>query len=70
MDTLKLMDYVKYDFGFMFAYSERPGTMAAKKINDNIDENIKKKRLNEIIKKQQKHSLYRTQQYLGKMFAF
>ena len=66
-DTLKLMDYVKYDFGFMFAYSERPGTMAAKKINDNIDENIKKKRLNEIIKKQQKHSLYRTQQYLGKI---
>ena len=66
-DTLKLMDYVKYDFGFMFAYSERPGTMAAKKINDNIDEKIKKKRLNEIIKKQQKHSLYRTKQYLGKI---
>ena len=66
MDTLKLMDYVKYDFGFMFAYSERPGTMAAKKINDDIEENIKKKRLNQIIKKQQKHSLYRTQQYLGK----
>ena len=66
METLKLMDYVKYDFGFMFAYSERPGTMAAKKINDDIEENIKKKRLNQIIKKQQKHSLYRTQQYLGK----
>ena len=66
-DTLKLMDYVKYDFGFMFAYSERPGTVAAKKINDNIDDKIKKKRLNEIIKKQQKHSLYRTQQYLGKI---
>ena len=67
METLKLMDYVKYDFGFMFAYSERPGTMAAKKINDDIEENIKKKRLNQIIKKQQKHSLYRTQQYLGKI---
>ena len=66
-DTLKLMDYVKYDFGFMFAYSERPGTVAAKKINDNIDDKIKRKRLNEIIKKQQKHSLYRTQQYLGKI---
>ena len=61
------MDYVKYDFGFMFAYSERPGTMAAKKINDDIEDNIKKERLNEIIKKQQKHSLYRTQQYLGKI---
>ena len=67
METLKLMDYVKYDFGFMFAYSERPGTMAAKKMNNDIDENIKKKRLNQIIKKQQKHSLYRTQQYLGKI---
>ena len=66
-DTLKLMDYVKYDFGFMFAYSERPGTLAAKRINDDVDENIKKKRLNEIIKKQQKHSLYRTQQYLDKI---
>ena len=66
-DTLKLMDYVKYDFGFMFAYSERPGTLAAKRINDDVDENIKKKRLNEIIKKQQKHSLYRTQQFVGKI---
>ena len=55
-DTLKLMDYVKYDFGFMFAYSERPGTVAAK-INDNIDENIKKKRLNEIIKNSKTQSL-------------
>ena len=54
------MDYVKYDFGFMFAYSERPGTLAAKKISDDIEDNIKKERLNEIIKKQQKHSLYRS----------
>ena len=67
LNTLKLMDYVKYDFGFMFAYSERPGTLAAKKVSDDIEDNIKKERLNEIIKKQQKHSLYRTQQYLGKI---
>ena len=67
LNTLKLMDYVKYDFGFMFAYSERPGTVASKKISDDIEDNIKKERLNEIIKKQQKHSLYRTQQYLGKI---
>ncbi len=67
LNTLKLMDYVKYDFGFMFAYSERPGTLAAKKISDDIEDNIKKERLNEIIKKQQKHSLYRSQQYLGKI---
>ena len=36
LDTLKLMDYVKYDFGFMFKYSERPGTLAAKKFDDNV----------------------------------
>ena len=42
-DTLSLMDYVKYDFGFMFAYSERPGTLAARKFEDNIPEATKKK---------------------------
>ena len=41
-DTLELMDYVKYDFGFMFAYSERPGTLAARKIKDDIPEKVKK----------------------------
>ena len=41
-DTLSLMEYVKYDFGFMFAYSERPGTLAAKKIEDDIPEPTKK----------------------------
>jgi len=65
-DTLSLMEYVKYDFGFMFAYSERPGTLAAKKMKDNVPTAIKKRRLNEIIKLQQKHGLYRMQQFLGK----
>ena len=65
-DTLDLMDYVKYDFGFMFAYSERPGTLAARKIEDDVPESVKKRRLNEIIQKQQAHSLYRTQEFLGK----
>ena len=65
-DTLDLMDYVKYDFGFMFAYSERPGTLAARKIKDDVPEEIKKKRLQEIIQKQQEHSLFRNQQYVGK----
>ncbi|MGD2005443.1 MAG: tRNA (N6-isopentenyl adenosine(37)-C2)-methylthiotransferase MiaB, partial [Flavobacteriaceae bacterium] len=57
-DTLSLMDYVKYDFGFMFAYSERPGTLAARKMPDEVPTEIKKRRLNEIIALQQKHSLY------------
>ncbi|WP_353778214.1 tRNA (N6-isopentenyl adenosine(37)-C2)-methylthiotransferase MiaB [Winogradskyella sp. 3972H.M.0a.05] len=66
-DTLSLMEYVKYDFGFMFAYSERPGTMAARKMEDDIPEDVKKRRLNEIIQLQQRHSLYRTQEHLGKV---
>ncbi|MEO9512617.1 MAG: tRNA (N6-isopentenyl adenosine(37)-C2)-methylthiotransferase MiaB [Flavobacteriaceae bacterium] len=66
-DTLSLMEYVKYDFGFMFAYSERPGTLAARKLDDDIPDETKKRRLTEIIALQQKHSLYRTQQHLGKI---
>ncbi|MCX2679980.1 tRNA (N6-isopentenyl adenosine(37)-C2)-methylthiotransferase MiaB [Galbibacter sp. EGI 63066] len=65
-DTLSLMEYVKYDFGFMFAYSERPGTLAERKMEDDIPEDVKKRRLTEIINLQQKHALYRTQQHLGK----
>ncbi len=66
-DTLSLMEYVKYDFGFMFAYSERPGTLAARKLEDDIPQEIKKRRLQEIIALQQKHGLYRTQQHVGKV---
>jgi tRNA-2-methylthio-N6-dimethylallyladenosine synthase len=64
-DTLSLMEYVKYDFGFMFAYSERPGTLAARKIEDNVPEETKKKRLSQIIEKQQQHSRIRTEAFLG-----
>ena len=60
------MKYVKYDFGFMFAYSERPGTLAAKKMPDDVPFDVKKRRLQEIIDLQQEHSLYRTKQHLGK----
>ena len=64
-DTLSLMEYVKYDFGFMFMYSERPGTMAARKLEDDIPTEVKKRRLTEIINMQQKHSAYRTKQFVG-----
>ena len=64
-DTLSLMEYVKYDFGFMFAYSKRPGTLAARKIVDDVPEEVKKRRLTEIIDLQQAHSLYRTQAQVG-----
>ncbi|PQJ69373.1 MULTISPECIES: tRNA (N6-isopentenyl adenosine(37)-C2)-methylthiotransferase MiaB [Polaribacter] len=69
-DTLELMKYVKYDFGFMFAYSERPGTLAAKKMKDDVPFETKKRRLQEIIDLQQEHALYRTQQHLGKVEEF
>ncbi|MFV0238267.1 MAG: tRNA (N6-isopentenyl adenosine(37)-C2)-methylthiotransferase MiaB [Flavobacteriales bacterium] len=65
-DTLSLMDYVQYDFGYMFAYSDRPGTPAHKKLKDNVPLEIKKRRLAEIIEKQREHSLYRNQQFIGK----
>ena len=64
--TLELMDYVKYDFGFMFKYSQRPGTSAYKKFDDNVHEKIKQKRLEEIIDLQQKHSFMNLKNYVGK----
>ena len=69
-DTLELMEYVKYDFGFMFTYSERPGTLAGNKMEDDVPFATKKRRLQEIIDLQQIHALYRTQQHLGKTEEF
>ena len=65
-DTLSLMDYIKYDTGFMFKYSERPGTLASKKYPDDVDEKDKKRRLQEIIDLQRSHSLYKNKQFIGK----
>ncbi len=65
-ETLSLMEYVKYDFGFMFAYSERPGTPASKTMKDDIPLATKKRRLAEIIQLQQIHGLYRTEKFIGK----
>ena len=67
-DTLTLMDYVKYDFSYMFFYSERPGTLAAKKYEDDIPLEIKKRRLQEIIDKQREISLERNKLDIGKTF--
>ena len=39
------MEYVKYDFGFMFAYSERPGTLAGRKMEDDVPEDVKKEKI-------------------------
>ena len=64
-DTLSLMEYVKYSFGYMFAYSERPGTLAARKLDDDIPEKVKKRRLSEVVELQQKHSLIRSKAFLN-----
>ncbi|WP_338358551.1 tRNA (N6-isopentenyl adenosine(37)-C2)-methylthiotransferase MiaB [Yeosuana marina] len=66
-DTLSLMNHVKYDFGYMFAYSERPGTMAERKMEDDVPHETKKRRLAEIVALQQEHSHYRTKQFLGQV---
>jgi tRNA-2-methylthio-N6-dimethylallyladenosine synthase len=55
--TLSLMDRVRYDHAFMFAYSERPGTYAARKFSDDVPDEVKKARLTEIIRLQNQHSL-------------
>ncbi|MBN8652661.1 MAG: tRNA (N6-isopentenyl adenosine(37)-C2)-methylthiotransferase MiaB [Cytophagales bacterium] len=64
-ETLSLMDIVKYDYAYMFSYSERPGTPAAKKYPDDIPNDIKTRRLEEIISKQRAHSYIRYQQDVG-----
>jgi len=64
-DTLTLMEEVKYDFGYMFAYSERPGTYAGRNFNDDITKEIKQRRLEEIINLQQKHSKERNQRFMN-----
>lgn len=66
-DTLSLMDYVQYDYSYMFFYSERPGTLAARKLVDDVPLEIKKRRLQEIIDKQRALSLQRNLQDIGKI---
>jgi tRNA-2-methylthio-N6-dimethylallyladenosine synthase len=65
-DTLSLMDIVKYDFGYMFSYSERPNTQAQRKFEDDVPAEVKKRRLQDIIDKQMGHSLIRNQNHVGK----
>jgi tRNA-2-methylthio-N6-dimethylallyladenosine synthase len=66
-DTLSLMKIVAYDFSYMFYYSERPGTPAEKKLEDDIPVEVKKRRLNEIIALQNQLSLERNQRDLHKV---
>jgi tRNA-2-methylthio-N6-dimethylallyladenosine synthase len=65
-DTLSLMEYVKYSFGYMYSYSERPGTLAGRKMEDDVPEATKLRRLQEIVDTQRKHSAIRTKEFVGK----
>lgn len=67
-DTLQLMEQVGYDYAFMFKYSERPNTLAARKYEDNVPEETKGSRLQEIIRLQQKLSLASNKKDIGKTF--
>jgi tRNA-2-methylthio-N6-dimethylallyladenosine synthase len=66
--TLSLMEWVAYDFAYMFKYSERPGTYASEKLKDDVPESVKTQRLNEIIELQSRLSLKSKQQDMGRKF--
>lgn len=67
-DTLSIMQHSKYDMSYMFFYSERPGTLAARRYKDDIPEDVKKRRLNEIVKLQNALSHESNLQDIGKTF--
>lgn len=68
-DTLRVMDYSAFDFSYMFFYSERPGTLAARRYQDDVPEDIKKRRLQEIVEKQNHLSLQSNLRDIGKIFT-
>jgi len=68
-DTVSLMKEVGYDYAFMFMYSERPDTLAAKKLDDDVEVKVKNRRLQEIIEVQQASSLANNKKDLGKIFS-
>ncbi|HRH67385.1 MAG TPA: MiaB/RimO family radical SAM methylthiotransferase [Bacteroidia bacterium] len=66
-ETLSMMEWAGYDYAYMFKYSERPGTLAARKYTDDIPEEVKGRRLSEIIDMQSKLSLESNKKDLGKI---
>jgi tRNA-2-methylthio-N6-dimethylallyladenosine synthase len=67
-DTLNIMKYSRYDHGYMYFYSERPGTLAAKRYQDDVPDAIKKRRLQEIVDLQYQLSKQSNLQDIGKSF--
>lgn len=67
-ETLSLMDQVRFDFAYMFMYSVRPGTLAEKRFADDVPDEVKKRRLSEVIARQNQHSLESNRRDIGKTF--
>jgi tRNA-2-methylthio-N6-dimethylallyladenosine synthase len=67
-DTLSIMEYSRYDFSYMFFYSERPGTLAERRYADDVPEEVKKRRLQEIVEVQNRLSLESNKKDVGKTF--
>jgi len=65
-DTLSLMEWARFDFSYMYKYSERPGTLAARKYPDDVPEDVKLRRLQEIIALQNHISNEKNQEFIGK----
>jgi tRNA-2-methylthio-N6-dimethylallyladenosine synthase len=66
-DTLDLINHVKYDYGFMFSYSERPGTLAGRKMEDDVPFDVKKRRLQEVIDTQRAIGHEQLKKHLGRI---
>lgn len=67
-ESLSLMEYCKYDLAYLYFYSERPGTLAARRFKDDIPEEVKKRRLQELVDLHRSHSLESMQKEVGKTF--
>ncbi len=67
-DTLSIMEYAKYDYGYMYFYSERPGTLAQRRYADDVPLEVKKRRLHEVVQMQNKLSLESNLKDMGKTF--
>lgn len=68
-ETLEVMEYSRYDMSYMFAYSERPGTLAERRYKDDVPDADKKRRLTEIVETQNRLSLESNQRDIGKTFT-
>jgi tRNA-2-methylthio-N6-dimethylallyladenosine synthase len=69
LDTIALMHYCRYDLAYMFFYSERPGTLAARRYQDDVPEEVKKRRLQEIVTLHRGYALQSMQKDLGKTYS-